>query len=132
MIGSNFCFDKSKGYTPSPLVFPLSPQAGHVCGDSVDLVNGEPTGTVRVSLGYMSTLHDAQVLLSFMKTCFVDTLTQVNNCCLTNRSTKQILYVLNGLLASFLSLIGSFLPHSTDRGRCSLYSTQESTRATLD
>ena len=48
-----------------------------MCGDSVDLVNGEPTGTVRVSLGYMSTLHDAQVLLSFMKTCFVDTLTQV-------------------------------------------------------
>ncbi|XP_064390150.1 molybdenum cofactor sulfurase-like isoform X2 [Halichondria panicea] len=51
-------------------------KAGHVCGDSVDLVNGEPTGTVRVSLGYMSTLHDVQTLLSFLKTCFVDTHTE--------------------------------------------------------
>ncbi len=48
-----------------------------MCGDSVDLVNGEPTGTVRVSLGYMSTLHDVQTLLSFLKTCFVDTHTEV-------------------------------------------------------
>ena len=29
-------------------------KAGHVCGDDVDLVNGKPTGSIRVSFGYYS------------------------------------------------------------------------------
>ncbi|KAK7901334.1 hypothetical protein WMY93_018103 [Mugilogobius chulae] len=33
-------------------------QAGHVCGDDVDLVLGRPTGSVRVSFGFMSTFQD--------------------------------------------------------------------------
>ncbi|KAM5305334.1 molybdenum cofactor sulfurase isoform 2-T2 [Glossophaga mutica] len=41
-------------------------QAGHVCGDDVDLVDGQPTGSVRVSFGYMSTLEDAQAFLKFI------------------------------------------------------------------
>ncbi|XP_040840596.1 molybdenum cofactor sulfurase [Ochotona curzoniae] len=41
-------------------------QAGHVCGDDVDLIDGQPTGSVRISFGYMSTLEDAQALLSFI------------------------------------------------------------------
>ncbi|XP_059563097.1 molybdenum cofactor sulfurase isoform X2 [Myotis daubentonii] len=41
-------------------------QAGHVCGDDVDLVAGRPTGSVRISFGYMSTLEDAQAFLKFI------------------------------------------------------------------
>ncbi|CAK6447994.1 unnamed protein product [Pipistrellus nathusii] len=41
-------------------------QAGHVCGDDVDLVDGQPTGSVRISFGYMSTLEDAQAFLEFI------------------------------------------------------------------
>ncbi|XP_036740952.2 molybdenum cofactor sulfurase isoform X5 [Manis pentadactyla] len=41
-------------------------QAGHVCGDNVDLVDGQPTGSVRISFGYMSTLEDAQAFLRFI------------------------------------------------------------------
>ncbi|KAI6054480.1 molybdenum cofactor sulfurase [Marmota monax] len=41
-------------------------QAGHVCGDDVDLIDGQPTGSVRVSFGYMSTLEDAQAFLRFI------------------------------------------------------------------
>nr|KAF6358624.1 molybdenum cofactor sulfurase [Pipistrellus kuhlii] len=41
-------------------------QAGHVCGDDVDLVDGQPTGSVRISFGYMSTLEDAQAFLRFI------------------------------------------------------------------
>ena len=37
------------------------PQAGHVCGDSVDLVDSRPTGSVRVSFGYMSTVQDVRL-----------------------------------------------------------------------
>nr|XP_004666857.2 molybdenum cofactor sulfurase [Jaculus jaculus] len=45
-------------------------QAGHVCGDDVDLIDGQPTGSVRISFGYMSTLEDAQAFLRFIKaTC---------------------------------------------------------------
>uniref|UniRef100_A0A3Q2XHM9 Molybdenum cofactor sulfurase n=1 Tax=Hippocampus comes TaxID=109280 RepID=A0A3Q2XHM9_HIPCM len=47
-------------------------QAGHVCGDTIDLVNGQPTGSVRVSFGYMSTFDDCQKFLSFVVECFVE------------------------------------------------------------
>ncbi|ESO86189.1 hypothetical protein LOTGIDRAFT_235545 [Lottia gigantea] len=39
---------------------------GHVCGDDKDLINGLPTGSVRISFGYMSTLEDAQKSLQFL------------------------------------------------------------------
>uniref|UniRef100_A0A672H589 Molybdenum cofactor sulfurase n=1 Tax=Salarias fasciatus TaxID=181472 RepID=A0A672H589_SALFA len=47
-------------------------QAGHVCGDSMDLVDGQPTGSVRVSFGYMSTFEDCQKFLKFVAECFVE------------------------------------------------------------
>ncbi|KAJ7410711.1 Molybdenum cofactor sulfurase [Pitangus sulphuratus] len=41
-------------------------QAGHVCGDDIDLVDGRPTGSVRISFGYMSSFEDAQNFLNFI------------------------------------------------------------------
>uniref|UniRef100_A0A8C6Z5Y3 Molybdenum cofactor sulfurase n=1 Tax=Nothoprocta perdicaria TaxID=30464 RepID=A0A8C6Z5Y3_NOTPE len=41
-------------------------QAGHVCGDDVDVIDGRPTGSVRISFGYMSTFEDAQSFLKFI------------------------------------------------------------------
>ncbi|XP_005372873.2 PREDICTED: molybdenum cofactor sulfurase [Chinchilla lanigera] len=41
-------------------------EAGHVCGDNVDLIDGQPTGSVRISFGYMSTFEDAQAFLRFI------------------------------------------------------------------
>lgn len=46
-------------------------QAGHVCGDARDLVDGLPTGSVRVSFGYMSTYTDADQLLRMVRECFI-------------------------------------------------------------
>ena len=43
-----------------------------MCGDNMDLVNGVPTGCVRVSFGYMSTFGDAQKFVEFVQQCFVD------------------------------------------------------------
>ncbi|KFP27990.1 Molybdenum cofactor sulfurase, partial [Colius striatus] len=43
-------------------------QAGHVCGDDIDLVDGRPTGSVRISFGYMSSFEDAQTFLKFIIT----------------------------------------------------------------
>ncbi|XP_064644455.1 molybdenum cofactor sulfurase-like [Lineus longissimus] len=47
-------------------------KAGHVCGDDMDLVNGKPTGSVRISFGYMSTLSDTEAFLQFVRECFVE------------------------------------------------------------
>lgn len=47
-------------------------QAGHVCGDNVDLINGLPTGAVRISFGYMSNFGDAQYFLKFVEETFLE------------------------------------------------------------
>ncbi|XP_076163683.1 molybdenum cofactor sulfurase isoform X2 [Ptiloglossa arizonensis] len=46
--------------------------AGYTCGGDADLINGRPTGAVRVSFGYMSTIKDVQTLLVMINKCFVD------------------------------------------------------------
>lgn len=47
-------------------------EAGYVCGGTVDLMNGKPTGAVRVSFGYMSTIKDVETILLMIVKCFVD------------------------------------------------------------
>ena len=47
-------------------------QAGHVCGDSVDLIEDKPTGSVRISFGFSSTLDDARHFIRFVYECFLD------------------------------------------------------------
>ncbi|KAF5304583.1 hypothetical protein FQA39_LY09634 [Lamprigera yunnana] len=46
-------------------------RSGHVCGDDNDLIDGQPTGSVRISFGYMSTKKDADVFLKMIEDCFV-------------------------------------------------------------
>ncbi|XP_033098163.1 molybdenum cofactor sulfurase-like [Anneissia japonica] len=46
-------------------------QAGHSCGDDNDLIDGQPTGSVRISFGYMSRWKDAERFLQFIRECFV-------------------------------------------------------------
>uniref|UniRef100_A0ABM5GQW4 Molybdenum cofactor sulfurase n=1 Tax=Pogona vitticeps TaxID=103695 RepID=A0ABM5GQW4_9SAUR len=43
-------------------------QAGHICGDDIDIIDGCPTGSVRISFGYMSTFEDARTFLNFIIT----------------------------------------------------------------
>ena len=47
------------------------PQAGHVCGDTMDVIDGLPTGSIRVSFGYMSTMDDAKSFIDFITNTFV-------------------------------------------------------------
>jgi hypothetical protein len=48
-------------------------EGGHVCGDNISVVDGQPTGAVRVSFGWMSTPKDVDTLLSFVQRRFIDT-----------------------------------------------------------
>ncbi|MED6130548.1 Molybdenum cofactor sulfurase [Stylosanthes scabra] len=45
-------------------------EAGHVCWDDHDIINGKPTGAVRVSFGYMSTYEDAKKFIDFVASSF--------------------------------------------------------------
>ncbi|KAF9429276.1 hypothetical protein BGZ76_001556 [Entomortierella beljakovae] len=47
-------------------------EAGHVCWDDTDILNGKPTGSVRISLGAMSTIDDVVSFVSFLEEYFID------------------------------------------------------------
>ena len=46
--------------------------AGHRCGSENDILNGKPTGVIRLSLGAMSTRSDVERFLAFVDEFFVD------------------------------------------------------------
>lgn len=46
--------------------------AGHRCSDSHDIIDGKPTGAVRVSLGAMSTVDDVLAFVKFIDEFYVD------------------------------------------------------------
>ncbi|KAK6638880.1 hypothetical protein RUM43_007150 [Polyplax serrata] len=52
-------------------------QAGHVCGDSKDLIDGKPTGSIRISFGYMTTQNDVDKLVDMISESFVEVTPQV-------------------------------------------------------
>lgn len=58
-------------------------KSGHVCGDSVDLFNNVPTGSVRVSVGYMTRKKDLDALIEMIRKCYLN---QVET---TKRSSKD-------------------------------------------
>jgi molybdenum cofactor sulfurtransferase len=45
--------------------------SGRVCGDAHDVIDGRPTGAIRISFGYSSTLADADAWLHFLRTMFL-------------------------------------------------------------
>jgi molybdenum cofactor sulfurtransferase len=51
--------------------------AGHICGDENDLINGEPSGSVRVSFGYMTTKENVEKLVEVIKECYVETANRI-------------------------------------------------------
>ncbi|KYQ92443.1 molybdenum cofactor sulfurase [Tieghemostelium lacteum] len=47
-------------------------QDGHVCWDDKDIIDGKPTGSIRLSLGYMSDFSDCWRLVEFLKCHFIN------------------------------------------------------------
>lgn len=45
---------------------------GHKCGDHIDLINGLPTGAIRISFGYCSIEKDIDDLINFLKINFLN------------------------------------------------------------
>ncbi|KAF5477378.1 hypothetical protein F2P56_004025 [Juglans regia] len=63
-------------------------EAGHVCWDDYDVVNGKPAGAVRVSFGYMSTYEDAKKFIDFVRTSFVSLPNQIGRYHLRERPSS--------------------------------------------
>ncbi|KAL0129432.1 hypothetical protein PUN28_001598 [Cardiocondyla obscurior] len=47
-------------------------EEGYTCGGTTDLINGKPTGAVRISFGYMSAIKDVRTVLLMITKCFID------------------------------------------------------------
>ncbi|XP_014095343.3 molybdenum cofactor sulfurase 3 [Bactrocera oleae] len=48
-------------------------EAGHVCSDFTDLVDGLPTGAVRMSFGYMTRVSDVDKAVAMIRDCYLTT-----------------------------------------------------------
>ncbi|XP_068154650.1 molybdenum cofactor sulfurase [Drosophila tropicalis] len=48
-------------------------RSGRVCGDYNDLIDGQPTGAVRVSFGYMTRISDARKLVEMLEKSYLST-----------------------------------------------------------
>ncbi|XP_004529791.1 molybdenum cofactor sulfurase isoform X1 [Ceratitis capitata] len=48
-------------------------EAGHVCSDFTDLVDGLPTGAVRMSFGYMTRASDVDKAVAMIRDCYLTT-----------------------------------------------------------
>ncbi|XP_030381510.1 molybdenum cofactor sulfurase [Scaptodrosophila lebanonensis] len=46
-------------------------RAGRICGDYYDLLNGRPTGAVRLSFGYMTRQQDVERVLEMLRSCYL-------------------------------------------------------------
>ena len=77
---------------------------GHVCGDDVDLIDGKPTGSVRISFGYMSNFADAQTFLNFITECFLVNGKQ-HDLCNDNGKSLEEMTPDNGISGTSISLI---------------------------
>ncbi|KAK6270322.1 hypothetical protein POUND7_007427 [Theobroma cacao] len=85
-------------------------KAGHICWDDNDIINGKPTGAVRVSFGYMSTYEDAKKFIDFIKRSFVSMPSEFEKGYLLR--TKSIPYPSEGL-ENRLSSSGCYLKSIT-------------------
>lgn len=45
---------------------------GHTCGDKMDMIDGKPTGAIRISLGWCSTFDDISKFLAFVQEYFIE------------------------------------------------------------
>ncbi|KAJ1202756.1 hypothetical protein NDU88_006552, partial [Pleurodeles waltl] len=66
-------------------------KAGHVCGDDVDVIDGRPTGSIRISFGYMSTFEDAQTFLKFIIDTFVKCPSQLDMKAVYPRTPEKVI-----------------------------------------
>lgn len=61
--------------------------AGHVCGDDNDLIDGSPTGSIRASFGYMTRKENVDKLVEVIRDCYAEKAEKAEK---TNRLTSNV------------------------------------------
>ena len=66
---------------------------GHVCWDDNDIIDNKPTGSVRISFGYISTKKDIEIFIEFVNKYFIETeeKIQILNDIDTKKTLKKII-----------------------------------------
>lgn len=62
---------------------------GHVCGDDNDLIDGSPTGSNRVSFGYMTTKENVDKLVKVVKDCYAEASERHDFCHIEKVNTRR-------------------------------------------
>ncbi|EGC28429.1 hypothetical protein DICPUDRAFT_59401 [Dictyostelium purpureum] len=73
---------------------------GHICWDDKDILNGKPTGSLRLSLGYMNNFEDLYKFVEFLKTNFINDHEKsrvygVSTCGNRDKNKNKMNYLLN-------------------------------------
>lgn len=68
----------------------LHSQAGHVCGDLIDLIDGVPTGSVRLSVGYMTSQRDIDRVVRMLSDTYIGTEIPMNPQPLADHSNSNL------------------------------------------
>lgn len=90
--------------------------AGHRCGGENDVMNGKPTGVIRVSLGAMSTRSDVVRFLAFVDEFFADRTVPSppsDSFAVGQRDTEQRFHVESLTVYPIKSCAGWQVPHGT-------------------
>jgi len=73
-------------------------EAGHVCWDQNDIINMQPTGAVRVSLGYMTTKTEVDRFISFLGINFVEEKKVACNLMSASRTTGEAVGIISKVI----------------------------------
>jgi molybdenum cofactor sulfurtransferase len=69
---------------------------GHKCGDHIDLINGLPTGAIRISFGYSTIQQDIRRFIRFLADYFIDTkeekLNETKHSVNSSKSKEDLMY----------------------------------------
>ncbi|XP_053570573.1 molybdenum cofactor sulfurase [Bombina bombina] len=120
-------------------------QSGHICGDDMDIIDGCPTGAIRISFGFMSTFEDARTFLKFIIESFVKRTSQSNTQMIDEQSLassiamwkdedkEQKTYTPNGKTQTNIFPDGDLFPSSTSSGKkCACESNKTASIAVND
>ncbi|XP_017305050.1 molybdenum cofactor sulfurase 3 [Diaphorina citri] len=66
-------------------------QQGHICGDDKDIIDGKPTGSIRISYGHASNWDDVKYFLSFLNQYFLQQadFVSIGDICLINNQRAE-------------------------------------------
>lgn len=96
------------GYSEGDII--ANHQVGHICGDTMDVLQSKPTGAIRVSFGAMSSIEDFDALVLCLQKYFLDAAPQLD---LTSVTTPEPAFIKNILVYPIKSCGAFLVPTST-------------------